>query len=42
MPPIGRHVRGKPERQDFSVVREKLRKNNGGEYRGFGLVVRPK
>jgi len=40
--PIGRHVLGKPEREDFSVVRENLRKNSGGEYRGFGLVVLPK
>ncbi len=40
--PIGRHVLGKPEREDFRVVREKLRKNSGGEYRGFGLVVLPK
>lgn len=40
--PIGRHVLGKPEREDFRVVREKLRRNSHGEYRGFGLVVLPK
>lgn len=40
--PIGRHVLGKPEREDFRVVREKLRRNSRGEYRGFGLVVLPK
>jgi hypothetical protein len=40
--PIGRYVLGKPEQEDFSVVREKLRKDRGGEYRGFGLVVLPK
>jgi hypothetical protein len=40
--PIGRHVLGKPEREDFRIVREKLRKNAQGEYRGFGLVTLPK
>ena len=40
--PIGRHVLGKPEQEDFRVVREKLRRNSRGEFRGFGLVVLPK
>jgi hypothetical protein len=40
--PIGRHVLGKPEKEDFRVVREKLRRNSAGEYLGFGLVVLPK
>ena len=40
--PIGRHVLGKPEKEDFRVVRQKLRTNRAGEYRGFGLVVLPK
>ncbi len=39
--PIGRHVMGKAEKEDFRVVRQKLRKNNAGEYLGFGLVVLP-
>jgi hypothetical protein len=40
--PIGRHVLGKPEQEDFRIVREKLRCNSRGEYRGYGLVVLPK
>ncbi len=40
--PIGRHVLGKPEKEDFRVVRRKLRTNRAGEYRGVGLVVLPK
>jgi hypothetical protein len=40
--PIGRHVLGKPEREDFRIVREKLRKNARGEYRGYGIVTLPK
>ncbi len=40
--PIGRHVLGKAEKEDFRVVRRKLRTNSAGEYRGFGLVVLPK
>src|SRR5712692_291096 len=40
--PIGRHVMGKAEKEDFRVVRQKLRKNSAGEYFGFGLVVLPK
>lgn len=40
--PIGRHVLGKKEKEDFRVVRDKFRMNTMGEYRGFGLVVLPK
>jgi hypothetical protein len=40
--PIGRHVLGKPEKEDFRVVRDKLRKNSAGEFLGLGLVVLPK
>ena len=40
--PIGRHVLGKPEKEDFHVVRQKLRTNSAGEYPGVGLVVLPK
>lgn len=40
--PIGRHLLGKTEKEDFRVVRKKLRTNAAGEYRGFGLVVLPK
>jgi hypothetical protein len=40
--PIGRHVLGKAEKEDFRVVRQKLRTNSAGEHLGFGLVVLPK
>lgn len=40
--PIGRHVLGKPEREDFRVVEGKLRRRPGdGGYLGVGLTVLP-
>ncbi len=39
--PIGRHVLGKPEKEDFRVVRDKFRRDRSGKYEGFGLVVLP-
>ena len=39
--PIGRYVLGKPIREDFRIVEEKLRRNHQGNYDGFGLVVLP-
>jgi hypothetical protein len=40
--PIGRHLLGKREHDDFRIVRDKLRRSWRGEYRGYGLVVLPK
>jgi hypothetical protein len=40
--PIGRHVLGKAEKEDFRIVQRKFRTNRAGEYRGYGLVVLPK
>ncbi|MBN8532059.1 MAG: DUF3800 domain-containing protein [Alphaproteobacteria bacterium] len=40
--PIGRHVAGKPEKEDFRIIRQKFRRNYKGVYEGFGLVVLPK
>jgi Protein of unknown function (DUF3800) len=40
--PIGRHVLGKPEKEDFQIIRQKLRKNSRGVYDGYGLIVLPK
>lgn len=40
--PIGRHVLGKPEREDWHVVRSKLRCGPRGNTDGYGLVVLPK
>jgi len=39
--PIGRFIAGLPPREDFEIVREKLRRRDG-EYMGAGLVVLPK
>jgi hypothetical protein len=39
--PIGRHVIGKPGNEDFVIVESKFRRNNGGGYQGYGLVVLP-
>jgi hypothetical protein len=39
--PIGRFVAGLPPREDFAIVREKLRRRDG-EYLGPGLVILPK
>ena len=39
--PIGRHVIGKPPREDWVIVSEKLRRRDG-TWRGAGLVVLPR
>ncbi len=40
--PIGRHVLGKPSKEDFEIVRSKLRRSRTGVVEGYGLVVLPK
>jgi len=40
--PIGRHVLGKPGKEDFEIVRSKLRRSRTGIAEGYGLVVLPK
>jgi hypothetical protein len=40
--PIGRHLLGKKDLQDYRIVASKYRKNRRGEYVGFGLIVLPK
>ena len=40
--PIGRHVLGKPDKDDWLIVEEKLRRGPGGEIEGYGLVSLPK
>lgn len=40
--PIGRHVIGKPEREDLRIVRSKFRRAKGDDYMGSGLVVLPR
>ena len=39
--PIGRFVAGLPPREDFEIVRERLRRRDG-EYMGPGLLILPK
>lgn len=40
--PVGRHVLGKPSKEDFEIVRSKLRRSRTGIVDGYGLVVLPK
>jgi hypothetical protein len=40
--PIGRHVLGKPDREDWNIVRSKLRCGPRGTTDGYGLVVLPR
>lgn len=40
--PIGRHVLGKPDKEDWRIVESKFRRNQRGKIEGFGLVVLPK
>ena len=40
--PIGRHVLGKPDKDDWLIVEEKLRRSPGGEIEGYGLISLPK
>ena len=40
--PIGRHVLGKPDKEDWRIVERKFRRNRHGKVEGYGLVVLPK
>jgi hypothetical protein len=40
--PIGRHVMGKADKEDWRVVHEKFRRNLRGGVDGYGLVILPK
>lgn len=40
--PIGRHVLGKRDHEDWNVIYEKFRRNHQGVVEGYGLVVLPK
>ena len=40
--PIGRHVLGKPIKEDFRIIEGKFRRDRRGSYQGYGLVVLPK
>ncbi len=40
--PIGRHVLGKPDHEDYAIVAGKYRRSPSGQVEGYGLVVLPK
>lgn len=40
--PIGRHVLGKPDREDWRIVESKFRRSPTGKIEGYGLVCLPK
>lgn len=40
--PIGRHVLGKPDREDWRIVESKFRRSPQGKVDGYGLVCLPK
>lgn len=39
--PIGRHLIGKPTREDFEIIESKLRRLDDDDYMGPGLVILP-
>lgn len=39
--PIGRHVMGKADKEDWAIVHAKLRRSRSGRIEGYGLVVLP-
>jgi Protein of unknown function (DUF3800) len=39
--PIGRHVMGKRDKEDWVIVNEKFRRSRNGRVEGYGLVVLP-
>ena len=40
--PIGRHVLGKSDKEDWRIVKGKFRTNRFGKIDGFGLVILPR
>lgn len=40
--PIGRHLLGKPDKEDWHIVESKFRRSREGKIDGYGLVVLPK
>ena len=40
--PIARHILGKPDKDDWLIVEQKLRRGPGGDVDGYGLVSLPK
>ena len=40
--PIGRHILGKMDNEDWQIVEQKLRRSRSGQVEGYGMVVLPK
>jgi hypothetical protein len=40
--PVGRHVIGKTDREDYRIIESKFRKDFRGHHNGYGLVILPK
>ena len=40
--PIGRHILGKPDREDWEIVSSKFRRSPNGRVEDYGLVVLPR
>jgi hypothetical protein len=40
--PIGRHVLGKPDKDDYRIISQKYRRSRKGDHLGYGLVILPK
>lgn len=40
--PIGRHLLGKADKEDWTIVESKFRRSRNGKVEGYGLVVLPK
>ena len=40
--PIGRHISGKPDKDDWRIIEQKFRRGPAGEIDGYGLVSLPK
>lgn len=40
--PIGRHILGKPTKEDFQIVESKMRRSPSGRIEGYGLITLPK
>jgi hypothetical protein len=40
--PIGRHVLGKKDHDDYRIIESKFRRDRRGRHTGFGLVVLPR
>ena len=39
--PIGRHILGKPDREDWRIVERKFRRSHYGKVEGYGLITLP-